>query len=143
MAKDSEDKLAKMIGRVSLFAELSEKHLKSIVKSGTERSFEPGQTIVKEGERGVGFYLVLDGKVEVRRKNRVLTTLSEGGFFGEMGLIDDQPRSADVVAVTPTKTLCVSEWAFTGLVKGNPEIAMNMMKALVERLRTTSKALVE
>lgn len=143
LAKESEEKLAEMIGRVSLFSELSKKHLRSIAKSGVERNFEGGQTIVKEGESGVGFYLILDGKVEVKKKNKVISALSGGDFFGEMGLIDDAPRSADVVAVSPTKTLCVSAWAFTGLVKGNPEIAMKMMKVLVHRLRTTNKSFSE
>jgi hypothetical protein len=55
LSKESEEKLAMMIGKVSLFSELSEKQLKSIEKSGTERKFEPGHVIIKEGETGVGF----------------------------------------------------------------------------------------
>lgn len=143
LAKPSEERLAAMIGKVSLFNELSGKQLKAIARSGTERNFDAGTSIVKEGEKGVGFYLILEGNVEVRKKGRLLTKLSGGDFFGEMGLIDDQPRSADVVAASPTKTLCISEWTFTGIVKGNPDIAMNMMRALVGRLRTTNKALTE
>ena len=143
MSKESEERLAKMIGKVSLFSELSQKQLKSIGKSGAERKFEPGHVIIKEGETGVGFYLILDGKVEVRKKKKVLSTLSSSDFFGEMGLIDDQPRSADVVAVSPTMTFCLSAWSFTGIVTGNPEIAFKMMKVLVARLRTSNKALSE
>jgi CRP/FNR family cyclic AMP-dependent transcriptional regulator len=60
-----------------------------------------------------------------------------------MGLIDDQPRSADVVAVSPTSTFCLSPWTFAGIVTGNSEIAMNMMKTLVVRLRSTDLALSE
>jgi len=132
-----------MIGKVSLFSGLSQKQLKSIGKSGAERKFEPGHVIVKEGETGVGFYLILDGKVEVRKKNKVLSTLSTNDFFGEMGLIDDQPRSADVVALSPTTTFCLSVWSFTGIVVGNPQIAIKMMKVIVARLRTSNKALSE
>jgi len=140
---ESEEDLARLIKKVSLFSQLSPKQLKSLAKSGAERKFDAGHTIVKEGETGVGFYLLLDGKVEVRKKKKVLTTLSSGAFFGEMGLIDDQPRSADVIAVTPTTTFCINPWTFTGVVKGNPEIAMGMMKVLVGRLRETNKALSE
>ena len=143
MSKESEERLAKLIGKVSLFSELSSKQLRALANSGKERKFESGDTIVKEGDTGVGFYLLLDGKVEVRRKNKVLTSFSSGDFFGEMGLIDDQPRSADVVAVAPTTTFCLSPWTFTGAVKGNPEIAMGMMKVIVGRLRSTNKALSE
>jgi CRP/FNR family transcriptional regulator, cyclic AMP receptor protein len=143
LSKESEERLAKMIGKVSLFSGLSQKQLKSIGKSGAERKFEPGHVIVKEGETGVGFYLILDGKVEVRKKKKVLSTLSTNDFFGEMGLIDDQPRSADVVALSPTTTFCLSVWSFSGIVVGNPQIAIKMMKVLVARLRTSNKALSE
>ncbi|MDG6925404.1 MAG: cyclic nucleotide-binding domain-containing protein [Nitrososphaerota archaeon] len=143
MTKESEERLGKLIGRVSLFSELSEKQRKNVAKSGVERSFDAGHAIVREGETGVGFYLILDGNVEVRKKRKILSTLSAGDFFGEMGLIDDQPRSADVVATTPTSTLCISQWTFAGIVKGNPDIAMGMMKVLAERLRKSNKALSE
>jgi CRP/FNR family cyclic AMP-dependent transcriptional regulator len=143
MTKETEKRLGKLMRNASLFSELSERQRKNIAKSGTERKFDAGHAIVKEGETGVGFYLILDGKVEVRKKKKVLSTLSAGDFFGEMGLIDDQPRSADVVAVTPTSTFCLSPWSFTGIVKGNPDIAMGMMKVLVERLRNSNRALSE
>ena len=143
MPKESEERLAKMIGKVSLFSNLSQKQLKSIGERGTARSFDAGTVIIKEGERGVGFYMILDGKVEVRRKGKILSTLSAGEFFGEMGMIDDQPRSADVVAVSPTTTFGLSPWSFTATVTANPEIALQMMKVLVNRLRTSSKALTE
>jgi CRP-like cAMP-binding protein len=143
LSKESEERLAKLVGKVSLFSQLSPKQLRSIAKSGTERRFDAGYVIVKEGETGVGFYLILEGTVEVRRKKKVLTTLSSGDFFGEMGLIDDQPRSADVVAVSPTVTFAISPWTFGGIIKGNPDVAVGMMKVLVARLRVSNKALSE
>jgi len=108
-----------------------------------ERKFEAGTTIIKEGETGVGFYLIIDGKAEVRKKKKVLSTLSSGDVFGEMSLIDNQPRSADVVALTPTTTFTLSSWAFAGVVTGDPEIALGMMKVIVGRLRTTDSSLSE
>lgn len=143
MSKESEERLARLVSKGSLFSKVPEKSIKSIVKSGKERKFEVGETIVKEGETGVGFYLILDGKVEVRRKNKVLSTLSSGDVFGEMGLIDDQPRSADVVAVAPTQTFCLTPWTFEAILKGHPDVAVGMMKVLVGRLRLSNKALSE
>lgn len=143
MSKESEERLGKIIGTVLLFSELSKKQLNGIAKSGTERRFNAGHAIVKEGETGVGFYLILDGKVEVRKKGKVLSTLTAGDFFGEMGLIDDKPRSADVIAASPTTTFCLSPWTFTGIVTGSPEITMRMMKVLVNRLRESNKSLTE
>jgi CRP/FNR family transcriptional regulator, cyclic AMP receptor protein len=131
------------MSKVGLFSGLTQKQLNNIAKSGTERKFNTGDVIVKEGEKGVGFYLLLDGKVEVRKKSKLITTLATGDVFGEMGLIDDKPRSADVVALSPTNTFCLSAWAFSGIVTGNPDIALNMMKVLVGRIRSSDLALTE
>ncbi len=89
---------------------------------------------------GVGFYLILDGKAEVRKKGKVLASLQKGQFFGEMSLIDEQPRSADVVAVAPTRCWALSSWSFSSIVKTNPEIAMSMLKEMVKRLRTSQSS---
>lgn len=143
MSKGSEQRLLELIGKVSLFSGQSQKQLKHIGKSGTERRFAAGDVIVKEGETGVGFYLILEGSVEVRKRKKVVATMSAGNFFGEMGLIDDQPRSADVVAVVPTVTFGLTPWTFAGIVTGNSDIAIKMMKIIVDRLRSTNRALSE
>ena len=124
-----------MIASVPFFSDLNEKKRKAIAAEGRELSYKAGDKMVDEGTTGVGFYLILDGKAEVRKGNRVLATLGKGQFFGEMSLIDEQPRSADVVAVAPTKCWALTSWAFAGLVKTNPDIALLMLKELVKRLR--------
>jgi CRP-like cAMP-binding protein len=143
MLPESEQQLVRMIRKAALFSDLKDKHLKEIVNSGKELSYDAGQTIVKEGDDGVGFYLVLDGEVEVRKGHKVLSKLRSGDFFGEMSLLDRQPRSADVVAVLPTTCLGISSWSFSSLVRTDPSIAVNLMKALVERLRGTNRSLTE
>ncbi|MGD1055557.1 MAG: Crp/Fnr family transcriptional regulator, partial [Nitrososphaerales archaeon] len=92
---------------------------------------------------GVGFYLIADGSVEVRRKGKTISGLKKGDFFGEMTLIDDQPRSADVVAIAPTTCYVLTAWAFWGLVRSKPDIGVNLMKELVRRLRGTNRSLTE
>ena len=124
-----------MIASVPFFSDLNEKKRKAIAAEGRELSYKAGDKMVDEGTTGVGFYLILDGKAEVRKGNRVLATLGKGQFFGEMSLIDEQPRSADVVAVAPTMCWALTSWAFAGLVKTNPDIALLMLKELVKRLR--------
>jgi CRP/FNR family cyclic AMP-dependent transcriptional regulator len=126
---------ASLIGTVPFFNGLDEKKRKSIASQGKELSYKAGDSIVDEGTMGVGFYLILDGKAEVRKKGKVLASLQKGQFFGEMSLIDEQPRSADVVAVAATKCWALSSWAFSSIVKTNPEIAMMMLKETVKRLR--------
>jgi len=124
-----------MIGAVPFFSGLDAKSRKALLAQGKEMSYKSGDTIVSEGTTGVGFYLILDGLAEVRRKGKVLATLSKGQFFGEMSLIDDMPRSADVVALQPTKCWAITSWSFAALMKVHPELAMGMLKEVVKRLR--------
>ncbi len=126
---------AAMIGNVPLFAGLDGKKRKVIASQGKELSYKSGDVIVDEGSMGVGFYLILDGKAEVRKGQKVLASLGKGQFFGEMSLIDEEPRSADVVAVSPTKCWALSSWSFSSVISANPEIALVMLKELVKRLR--------
>jgi len=120
---------------VPLFSSVNKKQLDSLVRAGRERTFKEGEKIVAEGDTGVGFYLILDGKVEVRKGSKPIATLSRGQYFGEMSLIDREGRSADVVAVAPTKCFLITVWVFTTLVEKNPQIALSMLKELAKRLR--------
>lgn len=99
-----------------------------------------GEKIVEEGETGIGFYLILDGKVEVRKGSKLIATLSKGQFFGELSLIDKEGRSVDVAAVEPTKCFMIAVWIFTALVEKHPKIALSMLKELTIRLRATQNA---
>ncbi len=98
---------------------------------------------MREGESGVGFYLIVGGSAEVRRDGRALTKLARGQFFGEMGLLDQQPRSADVVALEDTDCLVLSGPTFWSLVSTNPKIARALVQELARRLRETNKTLTE
>jgi len=129
-----------MLGTVPFFSGLDEKKRKSLVSQGKEMTYNAGDFIVREGAMGVGFYLILDGKAEVRKRDRLLATLERGQFFGEMSLIDELPRSADVIAVSPTKCWALTSWAFAGLVKTNPEVALHMLKEMVKRVRAAQSS---
>ena len=133
--RKSTQRLAETIGSIPLFSGLDKKDRERIAGAGREVTFEKGKTILREGEPGLAFLLILEGKVEVRKKGKLLSTLERGGFFGEMTVIDDKPRSADVVAVAPTTCFGLTSWAFAGLVRTYPEIALAVMKELVRRLR--------
>lgn len=129
-----------VLSAVPFFAGLDEKKRSSLASKGKELSYNAGDKIVDEGSMGVGFYLVLDGEAEVRKAGKVLATLGRGQFFGEMSLIDERPRSADVVAVAPTKCWALTSWAFSGLAKANPEIPLVMLKEMVKRLRAAQSS---
>ena len=97
--------------------------------------FEAGKKILQQGERGLAFLLILDGSVEINKDGKRLAKLGKGQFFGEMTVIDDQPRSADVVAIEPTTCFGLTAWSFDAVVGSNPSIAKQIMKELVRRLR--------
>jgi CRP/FNR family cyclic AMP-dependent transcriptional regulator len=124
-----------LIGSVPFFSGLDSKSKKALLAQGREMTYKAGDTIVTEGTTGVGFFLILDGKAEVRKQGKLQATLSRGQFFGEMSLIDDMPRSADVIAVQPTKCWAITSWSFASLIKVHPELALGMLKEVVKRLR--------
>ncbi len=129
-----------MIGSVPFFSSLNAKDKKRLLAQGKEISYKAGSTIVAEGTTGVGFFLILEGKAEVRKKGKLLATLSKGQFFGEMSLIDDLPRSADVIALQPTKCWAITSWSFASLIKVRPELALGMLKEVVKRLRAAQSS---
>ncbi|MDA4115921.1 MAG: cyclic nucleotide-binding domain-containing protein [Thaumarchaeota archaeon] len=141
MAKESEKALLEKLHSVPLFSGLKDKQLRSILASGKQQSYATGRAIVGEGEAGLGFYLILEGGVEVKRKGKIVAKLGSGNFFGEMSLLDSNPRSSDVVAAAPTTCLVLSSWDFQALAESHNEIAMNLLKTLVHRLRESNKAL--
>jgi CRP-like cAMP-binding protein len=129
-----------MLEKNPLWAGLDRKDLKAIVKVATERKFETGDIVLGKGEGGVGFYLIKDGSVEIKTDGNILAKLGPGQFFGEMAILDNQPRSAEVVAAKPSRCLIVSEWSFKALISENPKIALNMLQEFARRLREANKS---
>jgi len=141
MKQSGDDALIEMLQKTPLWSGLTKQDLKLIAKLSQERKFEGGHAIVTKGEAGIGFYLILEGAVEVRSDGKTLSKLGPGQFFGEMSIIDNQPRSADVVATEASRVLILSAWSFKTLISDNPKIALKMMQEFVRRLRTTDKSL--
>lgn len=100
------------------------------------RLFPKGQTLFSEGQTGDGLmYAVLEGEVEIVRQNKVLDTVQPGGVFGEMALLDQQPRAATAIAKTDCMVATINEQRFTRLVGQNPYFALDLMRLLVTRVR--------
>ncbi len=135
--------VAAMLGKAPIFSALSERQLRSLAKTAKVVAYPANTKIVKQGEPGIGLYLLLDGEAEVRRGDRTLAKLGAGQFFGEMTLLDEQPRSADVVAVRPSECAVLSRWEFWGFAKGEPEVLQGVLREMARRLRETDRALSE
>ena len=140
MKQSNEESVIEMLQKTPLWSALSKQDLKLVAKLSHERSFQIGQAIVTKGEAGVGFYLILEGAVEVRSGGKSLSKLGPGQFFGEMSIIDNQPRSADVIAIENSRVLILSAWSFKTLISDNPKIALKMMQEFVRRLRESDKS---
>jgi CRP-like cAMP-binding protein len=128
-------RLVEMLSKVPLFSGLDKKDIMDIVAVGSEVSFAAGKTILKQGEPGLSFLLVLEGKVEVRKGGKTIAATGPGGFFGEMTVFDDKPRSADIVAVEPTRCFGITNWSFIPMLRSNPSVAIGIINELVSRLR--------
>ena len=143
LLRSENDAVIDMLERSPLWTGIGKEDFKAIIKVAKQHKFENGDTIVKKGEEGTGCYLVLDGAVEIRSNGNTLSRLGPGQFFGEMSVVDAQPRSADVVAVEPSRVLVLSAWSFKSLVSERPRIAVKMLQEFVRRLRNTDRALSE
>jgi CRP/FNR family cyclic AMP-dependent transcriptional regulator len=127
--------LLQMLRSVSLFEGLTSKELEAVLRVGKEVTHEAGQTIVEQGRRGVGFHLVTEGKARVLVRGRTAAHLKAGDYFGEMSLLDGQPRSATVRAETDVQTLSLPSWDFLPLIDKHPSIARKMLLEMSRRLR--------
>lgn len=100
-----------------------------------------GQVLFKEGERGNFMYVLMSGTAEIIVRNRVMETAVAGTIVGEMAIIDDNVRSATVVAKSDCKFLPIERERFNFLVQRKPEFALHVMRVMVDRLRRTDAVL--
>ncbi len=134
-----ESKLELLKG-VYIFSEVSEQYLEEILSHCKEKTVEKGKVIVNENELGDSMFLILEGEVKVslmseEGKEIILSTLRKGDFFGEMSLLDGEPRSANVIALTETDLLELSRRDFLTEIISNRHIASAILKVLSKRLR--------
>ena len=130
--------VVKMLSEVPLFSELSKKEVEALAKNAKEVKHREGATLAREGESGLGFFLIVDGTASVSVGGRGRRKMGPGDFFGEISLLDNGPRSATVTAETPIQLLGLTQWNFKRLVEGNPAIATKMLKTMAGRLRAAS-----
>ncbi len=102
-------------------------------------SFKAGDTIFREGDNALDLFVIKSGQVRIQIGNRNVAELTPESIFGEMALIDDEPRSATAIAVTDVELVAVSEKQFLFLVSQTPYFALKVMRVLAQRLRNTNK----
>lgn len=129
---------------VPLFASFPEDQLRLITTLVTRKSAPRSTTIMAGGDPIDSLYIVLSGRLKVMMsdaegKEVILSILGPGEFFGEMGLIDDEPRSASVVTIEPCELLTIAKRDFKKCLADNFEMAMAVMRGLVKRLREADR----
>lgn len=129
-----------LLKSVPLFSELSKAHLKFILKESNPEMYSPGQTIVKEGDPGGRFYVIFEGRADVSVRGGKKATLGPGNYFGEMSLLDRQPRSATVKADTHVRGLSLASWNFLALLEENPTMAKKLLAHMSGRVRSLEGA---
>ena len=127
--------------RVPLFAGLDKKELQSLAKSCQERKYAPGTVVIKQGDTGVGLYIITAGHLKISRENSPdraeveLDTAGPGDVLGEMALLDDLPRSATVTAIDEVTAVLLPIWEFRSALRSNPDMGIKMLSVLSRRMR--------
>jgi CRP/FNR family cyclic AMP-dependent transcriptional regulator len=137
---ETADDTARLLGRVPLFAGLSERDLMQLAQVAVPRTYEPGEAVFREGDSGDTCYVVREGSVRVTRRHsdgRVITLaeLRPGAIFGELAMFGGETRSASVEALERTRALAILSGDMRRLMLEHPEIAVNMLEGLADRLR--------
>jgi CRP-like cAMP-binding protein len=134
-----------LIRKIDFFQALEPKILKKVAEVCIPKNYAAGDYLIRQGETGLGLFFVVNGelKVEIERGSHrtVVATLKDEDFVGELAVIDNKPRSANVICVKDTKCLVLTRDSFLKLMNGYPQIAIQMAKSLSERLRTTDDIL--
>ena len=127
-----------------LLRALSDSDLRSLTGIVNERNIAPGQKLITAGEKGVAMYIILEGQVQVSRGGTSLSVLGPGQHVGEMALLapDDIVRSADVVAIEPTRVLQIAAWDLSTFIDSNPAVAKAIIAELARRLALADERLV-
>ncbi|MDC9823455.1 cyclic nucleotide-binding domain-containing protein [Devosia sp. ZB163] len=141
------DKNAALIRQVPIFAELSDAECDDLWAAGQVVSVPAGEFIIREGDPGDSLYIILEGALEVTKRDGAneitLATRGPREVLGEMSLIEQAPRTASVRATVPSKLLAIGPEAFRQLLAGHSEAAATLLRTVTARLRSTEASLVQ
>lgn len=134
------------LSRVEIFSGLGRRDLKALAKSCKEASYEDGDPLCRQGERGVAAYLIISGKVRVENERddgtvETVAELEQGHFVGELSVIDGAERVATIRAVGDVEALILTQWSMLALLKSRPSIAAAMLPVVIKRFRDTANKL--
>jgi CRP/FNR family transcriptional regulator, cyclic AMP receptor protein len=121
-----------LLKQVPLFSDLDKRELGQIAESMKRRQFSAGQEIAREGESGVGFFVIEDGNAKVSVHGDERRRLGPGDYFGEIALIAQGARTATVTAESDLTAYGMTFWDFRPLVEGNASVAWKLLQAFAK-----------
>jgi len=134
--KDIVDRLS----HVPLFSDCSKRDLQTVARVVRTIPHKKGTVIAREGDPGVGLFVIMDGTAQVSIGGKKRVNLGPGDFFGEIALLDGGPRTATVTATSDVQLLGLTEWVFRGLMVEHPSIALKTLQQMAGRLRAATNA---
>ena len=135
---------AELFRQVPLFSGLEAEDLESLISVATRRKYPKDGVIFFEHDVGDALFMILSGKVKVTilsddGREIILAMLSDGDFFGEMSLLDNQPRSATAIAIQETEIVVLHQRDFLSIVEKRPRVSVNLLSVLSSRLRKANQ----
>jgi len=132
------EKTMGFLARVPLFSGLKKRQVEWLARRFVPREYAAGEAIVTQGKGGEGFFIVESGAAEAIRERAdgtrvVVNTFGPTGFFGELALLDDGPRTASVIATEATQCLALTRWDFLAVLKEDVDMAVTMLEELAKR----------
>jgi CRP-like cAMP-binding protein len=150
--KKKEDDVFTLLKKVPIFSDLTPKELAEVEKIVHQRKYKKNETIIHDGDPGLGMYIIAKGSVEILEEDekagkRTLAKLSDGSFFGDMALLDEDPRSASVIASVDSDIMGFFRPDFLDLIYRKPKLGIKVLLALArvigERLRHSNELLTK
>ncbi len=130
-----------LLKKVPLFSTLSKRHLGDIAKHTDQVQVETNRVLVQQGKPGWEFIFIVEGKARVEKDGKVIRQLSQGDFFGEISLMDGEPRASSVIAETDMTLLIVHKTSFDHLLETIPGLQRKILISLCQYLRRAEKAI--
>ena len=127
-----------ILAGLPLFAEAGKRHLRKVAALAQVKEYSDGDVVINKGDPGDGFYLILGGRARIMGRPNG-PTLGVGRYFGEMALLDGEPRSATVAAVGELQAMRIPRRPFLRLLQQEPALAIAMMTELARRVRRLEK----
>ena len=132
--------ISNLLSQVPIFSDCSAKDLAAVARGLKEVHHKAGTVIAREGDPGIGLFIIAEGSAKVSIGGKTKAKLGPGDYFGEIALLDGGPRTATVTADTDVTLHGLTEWVFRGLLQEHPAVAVKTLQAMAGRLRLATKA---